>query len=141
MTNATRCAYHESGHAVACLCLGIPITSVTIDAANPHCVWGRYQPAHEAGLECLVTLFLAGPMAEVMICGAITDGGDQTDYQMARDYLAGRFGPLQIGAEFARLRDAAARLVALPWAQHRIEQIAAALLQRQTLTGAQIEAL
>jgi len=142
MTDADqRCAVHEAGHAGACLCLGIPITAVTIDAANPHCTRARYRPQHEAGLECLVTMCLAGPMAEVMACGPITDGGDQTDYQMARDYLARRFGPLQIGAEIARLRDAAARLVRTQWARQRIETIAAALLQLQTLTGAQIEAL
>jgi hypothetical protein len=138
--DATRCAYHESGHAVACLCLGIPLTYVTMDADNPHCMRARYRPAHAAGLECLVTMCLAGPMVEVLFCGAIADGGDADDYQMALHYLADRC-PLQIGTELARLRDAAARLVALPWAHQRIAQIATALLDCGTLSAAQIEAL
>jgi hypothetical protein len=140
MTDALqRCAIHEAGHVTACLCLGIPLTYVSLDPA--HCRRDRYEPAHDAALECLCVMGLSGAEAEKCYVGAITDGGDHLDCQMVRDYLAPWFGPLQIAAEFGRLRDAAARLVRTDWARRRIEQIAAALLQRQTLSGAQIEAL
>ena len=56
---------------------------------------------------------LCGPEAEKEFCGAITDGSDKTDYEMAHEYLTRELGPLQIGAAFARYRDAAQRLVAL----------------------------
>jgi hypothetical protein len=138
-TMLKRCAYHEAGHVTACLCLGIPLSHVSIDPA--HCLRDRYQPAHDVGLECLCTMGLAGAAAEICYCGPISDGGDQLDLQMVRDYLAPWFGPLQIATEFGRLRAAAARLVRTDWARQRIELIAAALLQRQTLSGAQIEAL
>jgi hypothetical protein len=57
---------------------------------------------------------------------------------MARHYLARRFDPLQIGAEIARLRDAAHRLVRTPWAQQRIPLIAEALLRHGTIAGDEI---
>ena len=37
---------------------------VSIDADTPHLHRGRYQPRHDCGHECLVTLCLAGPIAE-----------------------------------------------------------------------------
>jgi hypothetical protein len=57
---------------------------------------------------------------------------------MARTYLSRRFDALRIGAEIARLRDAADRLVRTPWVQDRIQLIAAALLHHGTLTGDEI---
>jgi hypothetical protein len=117
------------------LCLGIPLAHVTIDP--PHLHRGRYQPAHDAGLECLATMCLSGPAAEVLCCGAIGDGGDEADYRMARRHLGRRFGPLQIGTELTRLRDAADKLVRLE--QRRVERIATALLERSTLNAAQID--
>jgi hypothetical protein len=140
MTDAVqRTCVHESGHAVACLCLGIPLAHVSIDP--PHLHRGRYQPAHDAGLECLATMCLSGPAAETIYVGPITDGGDHGDYRMAREYLARRCGPLQIATELDRLRDAAARLLTTEWASRSVHLIADALLRRQTLSGADIEAL
>jgi hypothetical protein len=46
-----------------------------------------------------------------LFCGSIDDGGDQADYEMARDYLAERFAPLQLGVELARLRASAQRVL------------------------------
>ena len=87
----------------------------------------------------MVTLCLAGPEAERDFCGPITDGSDQTDYAMAREYLARCVAnPLQAAAELARYRDAAQRLVRSPWAQRRIVAIADALLQRGSLSGDEI---
>jgi hypothetical protein len=59
-----RTALHEAGHAVAAITFAIPIISITIDAAIPHLRRGRYQPQHDAGLETLVVMCLAGPEAD-----------------------------------------------------------------------------
>jgi hypothetical protein len=88
----------------------------------------------------MVTFCFAGPAAEELFCGALDDGSDRADYEMAKHYLSRRFGPLQIGAEIARLRDAAERLVRTPWAQHRIGLIAGALVRHGTLTGEELSA-
>jgi len=138
---ARRCAVHEAAHAVAAALYGAPIRWVSIDPAHPHLRRGRWQPSHDAGVEYLTTLCLCGPAAEECYCGPITDGGDATDLVMARDYLARQFGPHQIGAEIARLHDAAARLVRTDWARRRIALIADALLDCGTLSGAQIDGL
>ncbi len=94
---------HEAGHAVAALTFGIPIISVTIAEDKPHLRRGRYR-AHDEdfGLEAIVTLCMSGPISEEFFCGAITDGSDQTDYDMARRYLARRIAdPLQAAAELS----------------------------------------
>jgi hypothetical protein len=93
-----RAAYHESGHAIAALTFAIPIIRVTIADDVPHLRRGRYRPPHDCGLECIVTLCLAGPEAEREFCGPITDGSDRTDYDMARGYLARQFEPLRAAA-------------------------------------------
>jgi hypothetical protein len=64
---------------------------------------------------------LAGPAAEELFCGTITDGGDLADCEMAREHLSRSISnPLQVAAELARCRAAAARLVRSAWAQQRI---------------------
>jgi hypothetical protein len=132
-----RRAIHEAGHATAALTFGIPIIHVTI-ADAPHLHRGRYDPPHDVGLECLVTLCLSGPEAEILFCGPITDDGARFDDQKARDYLARQLEPLQAAAELARCRDSAQRLVRSPWAQQRIAVVADALLRLGTLSGEEI---
>jgi hypothetical protein len=128
-----RTVYHEAGHTAAALAYGIPIISVTSIRIPRTCTG--------AGLECMVTLCLAGPAAEAYFCGSIEDGADRIDIDMARRYLARRCDQLRIGAEIARLCDAAEHLVQTTWAQQRIRLVAEALLARGTLTGADIDAL
>ena len=120
---------------------GIPIISVTIDKDTPHLHRGRYRAHHDVGLECMATLCLTGPAAEAYFCGSIEDCADRIDHEMARRHLARRFGPFENGAEIARVRDAAERLVRTPWGEQRIRLVAVALLQRGTLTGEQISEL
>ena len=79
-----RTAYHEAGHATAALAFGIPIISVTVDNGTPHMHRGHYRAPHDRGLEVMVTLCLAGPAAEALFCGPITDGSDHVDIEMAR---------------------------------------------------------
>jgi hypothetical protein len=134
-----RTAIHEAGHAAAAITFAIPIIRVTIADGRPHLHRAHYRaPDADFGLECMVTLCLAGPEAEREFCGSISDDSDRADYEMARDYLARQLNPLQVGAELMRCRDAAQRLVRSPWAQHRIVAIADALLQRGTLSSDEI---
>ena len=125
-----RCAIHEAGHAVAALAFAIPIIRVSIADDRPHLHRARYRAPHDCGLECMVTLCLAGPAAEREFCGPITDNSDRVDYEMARAYLARQLHPLQVGAELARYRDAAQRLVRSAWTTRHIRLLAGALMQR-----------
>ena len=68
---------------------------------------------------------------------ASEDGGDQTDIEMARGYLARICDPVLIGAGIAQGRDAAERLVRTEWGQDRIRLIAGALLKRGSLNGSE----
>jgi hypothetical protein len=124
---------------VAAITFAIPIIAVTIADDRAHLHRGHYRAPHDCGLECMVTLCLAGPEAEREICGPITDHSDRVDYQMAREYLARSVAnPLQAAAELVRYRDAAQRLVRSPWAQRRIRLLADALLRHGTLSGEEI---
>jgi ATP-dependent Zn protease len=129
-----RRAYHESGHAVAAIAFGIPIIRVTVNADAGHLYRGYYSAAG-IGLECMVTMCMAGGASEEYFCGAI-NGSDRIDIEMARRYLARRFDPLQIEVEIEHARAAAGRLVREQ--EERIRLIADALLQRGTLSGADI---
>jgi hypothetical protein len=84
---------------------------------------------------------LCGPAAEQLFCGSIEPGSDRSDIAMAREHLASRIERWRIAAEMVRLRGSAERLVATAWAQARIALIAAALLERGTLSGADIAAI
>src|SRR5262249_1034671 len=92
-----RTAILEAGHCAAALAFGIPIIHVTIDNDTPHLHRGAYRAQHEAGLECMVTLCLAGPAAEAYFCGSIEPGTDRIDIEMSRRYLARRYDQLRIG--------------------------------------------
>jgi hypothetical protein len=123
---------------VAALCYNIPIVSVTIANDTPHLLRAGYRAPADIALEALGTMCLSGPEAETLFCGAINDGSDQIDHDMARRYLSQQFNALQIGAEFTRLRDAAQRLVRTPWAEQRIRLLAAALLRCETLSAEEV---
>jgi hypothetical protein len=134
-----RCAYHEAGHCVAALAYSIPVISVSIAADVPHLHRARYRAPRDLGLETLVTLCLSGPAAEELFCGSIDAGADKVDLRMAREYLSRHFvDPLRAGAELARHREAAQRLVRSAWATRHIRLLAGALMQRDTLTGEEI---
>jgi hypothetical protein len=134
-----RRAYHESGHVAAALVHGVPIVAVSLNP--PHMHRGRYHAPHDCGLETIVQICLAGPEAEILFCGAITDGADYGDYTMARETLARHFDPLRAAIELARCRVAAERLVRSEFAQQRIARVSRALLARGTLSGEEIHGL
>ena len=134
-----RRAFHESGHVTAALVLGVPVISVSIDNDTPHMHRARYTPPHDGGLQTMLIVCLAGPEAETLFCGQISDGFDLADLQMAREYLSRAIpNPLQAAIELARCRVAAERLVRSAWAQQRIAKLAEALLRHGTLRGEEI---
>jgi hypothetical protein len=70
-----RLATHESGHTIAAINFGIPIIRATIEDGHPRVHRGRYQaPDRNLGSELLAVMCLAGPAAEALFCGPITDG-------------------------------------------------------------------
>ena len=85
-----------------------------------------------------MTLCLAGPAAEELFCGPITDGSDRIDIAMTRRYLERRVEPLRLGAELERMCEAARRLVRVAAVRRQIEIIAEALLRHGSLSGDEI---
>ncbi len=81
---------------------------------------------------------MAGPAAEELVCGPISDGGDGEDIAMARRCLLRRFTKLEVAREMVRMGEAARRLVRTPWAEVRVRAIADALVERGTLTAEEI---
>ena len=97
MSLLERCAYHEIGHVTAALVFGVGIVAVHLNP--PHMHRARWRAPHDCGLETIVQICLAGPEAEILFCGAITDGADYGDYTMAREALARHFDPLRAAME------------------------------------------
>jgi hypothetical protein len=101
---------------------------------------GRYQaPDRNLGSELLTVMCLSGAAAEELICGPISDDGDQIDIEMVRGYLRERYTEAQLALQLECMPLAARRLVASQRA--KIETVAAALLKSGTLTGDEIIAL
>jgi hypothetical protein len=132
-----RIAIHESGHVCAAIIFGVPVTHATIERA-PHVQCSSFRAPHGLACEALLTFYLAGGEAEKEFFGASDDGGNRIDYQNARSELARQFGPLQVGFQLERYRDAAHRLVRSQWGATRIAQVSRALLARGTLSGEEI---
>jgi hypothetical protein len=84
-----RMATHEASHATAALILGVPIVGIRMDP--PHMHRGHYRAPHDCGLEYLVTICLSGLIGEELICGTITDGSDQADYENGEGVPVARY--------------------------------------------------
>jgi hypothetical protein len=122
--------------------LGVPVKSASIRYGAPYVRRGRYHPADTSkGLERLVVFCLAGPAAEERFCDAIEDGGDRGDISDARRYLAQSLPAPQVDAAFARLQQAARRLVGKSAVRWRIRIMARDLLWRGRMSGREIAQL
>jgi hypothetical protein len=139
-TLAERTAYHEVGHALACLAFGVPIRTVTVEG-EAHLHRGPLPFDHGLSLECLLTLCLAGPECERLHCGAVNDGGDRFDIATALRHLRHELNPLEVLGEYSRARDSARALVSTPWARRTVPRLVRALIERGTLSGEDIYAL
>jgi hypothetical protein len=135
-----RVAYHEVGHALAALLFGIPIRTVTVEG-QPHLHRGELPLDPGLTLEALLTLCLAGPECERLHCGALDDGGDTLDIDAAFRHLRHELSPLEVLGEYSRARNAAAALVATPWARRCTVRLVQALVERGTLSGEDLYSL
>lgn len=150
-------AVHEAGHAVIARALGIGCGEVTIiaeeghslghsDILDPRFDWRRGDGPKGAAATKFVIALYAGAEAEQLICNSQYIG-DSVDKERATACLA--WAGVVRGAVFvgddrfdryeAKLRIKSASLVA----KHRndIECLAAALLEREKLSGQEVDAL
>ena len=123
-------AYHEAGHAIVALALGSKVRSVSIAPSLTRC-------AHRRGTPHNAIVALAGNLAEQRGCpGSNFDAF--VDLRCALD-VAESLQPADPLALLQKFLDQADELLDERWGQ--VETIAAALLQRQRLTGDEIDAL
>ena len=151
-------AAHEAGHAVIARVLGLNAGKVTIvpdqteetlgfsEVDDPRFSWQEGDGSKSKAANLFALHLYAGAEAERLICRT-ADAGDGVDRERATACLA--WAGAVRGATFvgddmfdryeARLRKKAADLVR----QHRytIERVAAALLEKKTLTNGEVEML
>jgi ATP-dependent Zn protease len=135
-----RTAYHEAGHVICSIQLGIGVQRATIRPDRPHFARERFVKYrdHRTSVEHLCLICLSGPEAEKLFCGPITDHGDHVDIAMAKNFISDGWPEVMRGYQLSRLRDAAASLVATLWAREGILQLADALLREQTIDALRI---
>jgi hypothetical protein len=138
MVSRERIAHHEAGHCCAALIYNIEILNASIDALGPpHVQQGSFRLPPHLHRESAGVFYLSGGAAEQLFFGTIPEGHDGADIANCREYLLmNGVDVFTVGAEMARLRSAADRLVASE--RDRIRLIAEALLRHGRLTGEQI---
>jgi hypothetical protein len=149
-----RTAYHEAGHAIAALQLGLPFRYVTVVAKDDYlgCVLHRMRRSFRPDLEppprVLVELdnrivcALSGVTAEAKLIGRMNHVGASSDYRMAADLALYRAGEGEIASKYLAWRLAVARARwenPATWAT--VEALAAALLERGKLTSKEARAV
>jgi hypothetical protein len=131
-----RICIHESGHAAAALCFGLPILSVSVEP--PRLLRQRLRPPEEAWL---TVCFSGGAAERLHIGGGFNECGEIEDYRMAHSFLCGRYPLVEIGLRIDTAVVAAERLIKTNWARSAVPKIAAALHQRGFLSGDDVYAL
>lgn len=135
-------AYHETGHAVAMIALGVKVLDVTIDRPDGQlggCT--RHVPGLPPNNGQGIVISLAGPVAQLRRCPGSwlpDEYSPLSDDAKANKVIA--YIAKVDGGDAKKMRAAAeqkaARLVADHWPE--IERVAETLLKRGTLTGDQI---
>jgi hypothetical protein len=142
-----RVSYHEAGHAIAAIALGVPVRCASVYPLGEE--RGRVvfaQTFKDVDLEVHLLLTLAGPTAELRHAptaswSELLAGGDMYDVETIFGYerLVEKWTPDRVSAEIGEFRAKADRLVERywPWIGRTAEQLA----ERRYLTGVEIEAL
>ena len=144
-------AYHEAGHAVVALLLGMRLRSVTILFDEEHHNKGLCSCEPEKGLDRVdewplprreawanrrITFVIAGPIAEKRFTNRTNRAGSSADFDEAvriaeKVSLSDREAERQIDWLWERANN----LLAVKETWKAVEEVAAALLAQQTLTG------
>jgi ATP-dependent Zn protease len=130
-----RIAYHEAGHAVIGMRLRLRLKHVTI---RPDlCTYGlaHFKFVRASDVEKRAITAVAGPLAEKKHLGRNGNLGNSAEYRSVISEICFP-SDRQAKAWRSQLRVRAQTLVNDRWAE--IEKVAAALLERETLTGAQV---
>lgn len=149
-------AYHEAGHAVAAHFLELPLRRATIvpneeEGTAGHVLYrplpqrlrealayGRPTPAQRVRAENQVISAFAGPIAERRYYGRRNLVGASSDYQQIADFLfALSASDDEVTAYANWLEQRAISLIETRW--RAVEAVATALLERQTLSGSEVQ--
>jgi hypothetical protein len=144
-----RAAFHETGHAAACIALGLKISSITIErtVTVDRTGWEAFAGLTHVHLGDPVTsaiVCLAGPAASARLSPGDSQTGMDGDYRCADtaiDAATGECSSFPSISAYAcrrakialRARAAAEQIAEHHWPE--IEAIANALLVRRTITG------
>lgn len=145
-------AFHEAGHAVVAVVLGVPIGAATIDdGPNGPCGEvelpdiGRYRPERQGWVERenLVTVYVAGKIAESKWCQSAGVSprpfSDQEDQKATWPHLR-RLGKNQRDT-VERMQARARVLLDEPEVWAAVERVAQTLLRRRRLAAATVKRL
>ncbi|MFG0253250.1 MAG: hypothetical protein ACF8NJ_10290 [Phycisphaerales bacterium JB038] len=129
-------AYHEAGHAVVCVLLGVPFESVSLDSKSS-AEYGR-----AIVLQRNPVVSMAGPVAEALAMerpstDALRMHSGRQDRQDVLDTLPADTADPEVA--LARFVSEAERLLRANWPQ--LKAVAYALGERRTLTAAEVRAL
>ncbi|MFK7821357.1 MAG: M50 family metallopeptidase [Planctomycetaceae bacterium] len=139
-------AFHEAGHAVMALLLGRPIEKVTISPAQLKSGGtrlgackiqkGRTKPSKDE-VEDSALILLAGMVAESFVTGQYNQAGAAQDLQMMKSILtANRARDEKRFQKIAkRMVDKTEHLLGQPFARQAVRQIAAQLIEHETISG------
>lgn len=153
----TATAYHEAGHAIVHVRLGLPLKAATIvlnpehetlgsatSGAKPKTVEPEWDTSKRTvtWLEKHIIAFLAGPAAEMRFTGRANHVGASRDYHDAVRYASFIHSDREALSAYLRLQGIIAKLyVTSPRWWPAIEAVAAALLKRRTLSGRAVRAI
>lgn len=142
-----RTAYHEAGHCLISLHLGVPVTSIGIEKkaswnGYPYVQkkgWIRHGRGVTASLENCILILVAGPMAEQMCpCGSGRDSYQKSLEDMTQVYVTVDEVGFSGAARGRYMRQCRSRVEkGLRYHWKKVEALANALLERKRLTGKQ----
>lgn len=136
----TLTAYHEAGHAVIAILLGRPIQKISIVPNKTRLgaceiKKGRFQPSSD-WLEDEVLILLAGVVAEARLTGRYDWQGAGQDLRSVRRLTLSRAGDETRAEKLERrLLAKTEHLLGDETTWKTTEQIAAALLERESMSG------
>jgi hypothetical protein len=148
-----RSAYHEAGHAVAATLMDLPLQTVTLRTSEGKAARTELAMTHEDiaalvertpdGLARYLTYLLAGDLAEGLMARDEQDHslGALEDIWWAVFAASRNLGSDQDKAEVKEVQDQCEARFREPAVRVAIDAVAQALLDRQTLTGAEVTAI